>query len=130
MNVAPVTVTELPAAARFSLRIAAADAAAAVAGRACAPGPDRRPQRRWPRSALRLGRDGWVLETAEADRDALAASLAEFAGRVAISAVEISDREITYRLEGLGVLDLSPPAARATSGGMIELATRELAADL
>ena len=59
-----------------------------------------------PRSALCLGPDEWVLETAEADRDALAASLAELAGRVAMSAVEISDREITYRLEGPGVLDL------------------------
>ena len=105
VNAAPVTVTELPAAARFSLRIAAADAAAAVAGLAL---PARIGVRSadGPRSALCLGPDEWVLETAEADRDALAASLAELAGRVAMSAVEISDREITYRLEGPGVLDL------------------------
>ncbi len=55
-------------------------------------------------TALCLGPDEWLLEAPETGRGALLASLAGIA--VPHSAVEVSDREITYCLEGPAVLDL------------------------
>lgn len=55
-------------------------------------------------SALCLGPDEWLLETKEAERTALRAAVAAIA--TPHSAVEVSDREVTYVLEGPGVLDL------------------------
>ena len=104
---APVTVRELPPAARFSLRVGPADRGAVAEAIGVAL-----PEKVGVRaasgvlSALCLGPDEWLLATDESDAARLAATLAEAAARIALSAVEISDREITYALEGPAVLDL------------------------
>ncbi len=92
-----VTVTLLPPTTRVSLRLA--DPAAihlptAVGTRSAMGG----------RTALCLGPDEWLIEAPEAERAALLADLARIP--VPRSAVEISDREITYALEGPAVLTL------------------------
>jgi sarcosine oxidase subunit gamma len=56
------------------------------------------------RTVLCLGPDEWLVEAPETDRDALLATLADVAGP--LSAVEVSDREITLALQGSAVLDL------------------------
>jgi sarcosine oxidase, subunit gamma len=96
-----VTVTELPTATRISLR--AADTAATglalpakIGTRSAAGG----------RTALCLGPDEWLIEAPAADAAALTATLADLATRQPLSAVEVSDREITLALEGPAVLDL------------------------
>jgi sarcosine oxidase subunit gamma len=96
---ATVTVSELVPAVRVSLRIA--DPAAAGLA------PDARIGARvgWAGgAALRLGPDEWLVETPESGREAVFAALA--AVTAPHSAVEVSDREITLRLEGPAALDL------------------------
>ncbi len=56
------------------------------------------------RTALCLGPDEWLIEAPEADRAGLLATLAGIAAPH--SAVEVSDREVTYALEGAAALDL------------------------
>ncbi|HET9067899.1 MAG TPA: sarcosine oxidase subunit gamma family protein, partial [Amaricoccus sp.] len=99
-QLAPATITELAPATRISLRLADPAAAAGLAL------PARIGERSTDstRTALCLGPDEWLLAAPEADRDALLAALAGIAAPH--SAVEVSDREITYRLEGPAVLDL------------------------
>ena len=92
-----VIVTELPATTRVSLRLA--DPAAihlptTIGARSVQGG----------RAALCLGPDEWLIEAPEAERDALLADLARIP--VPHSAVEVSDREITYALSGPAVLTL------------------------
>ena len=102
-----VTIAELPPTVRLSLRVRADDGAAA----ARALGVDL-PSRigaravAGERSALCLGPDEWLIEAPAADGVALKAALADLATGVSMSAVEVSDREITYRIEGPTVLDL------------------------
>lgn len=102
---AGVKITERPPATRLSLRLADRAAAAAALGLDL---PSRIGQRAaaGERSALCLGPDEWLIEAPAADGGALTAALAELAGRTALSAVEVSDREITLALEGPAVLDL------------------------
>ena len=106
-SLAEVAIRDLPPAARFSLRVGPAERAAAaeaigvtlpekIGGRAVSGA----------RSALCLGPDEWLLAADEADDARLATTLAELAARVPMSAVEVSDREITLVLEGPAVLDL------------------------
>jgi sarcosine oxidase subunit gamma len=96
---AAVTITELPPAARISLRLADPAAAPfrlpATIGARAVDGA---------RTALCLGPDEWLIEAPEAERDALLAALAGLA--VPASVVEVSDRELTLALEGPAVLDL------------------------
>jgi sarcosine oxidase subunit gamma len=101
---AGATITELPPATRISLRLADREAAGAALGLEL---PSRVGSRAaaGERSALCLGPDEWLIEAPAADAGALA-TLADLATRLPMSAVEVSDREITYRLEGPGVLDL------------------------
>ena len=92
--------------------------------RAAADDPDRAPPRRpgrgaglalpttvgarsaeGARTALCLGPDEWLLEAPEADARR-APRRPRRASRRRISAVEVSDREITFALEGPAVLDL------------------------
>ena len=102
---APVTISELPPSARFSLRTA--DPAAVTGGlglelptkigaRAAAGG----------RTALCLGPGEWLIEAPEAQAPALAATFSGLEARLPLSAVEVSDREITLALSGPAVLDL------------------------
>ena len=95
-----VTIAELPPTTRIALRIADPAAAPGLAlpttvGARSAEGA---------LTALCLGPDEWLLEAPEAERDALLATLSGIAAPH--SAVEVSDREITYALEGPAVLDL------------------------
>ncbi|WP_027577179.1 sarcosine oxidase subunit gamma [Bradyrhizobium sp. WSM1743] len=104
-SLAPPTITELPPTTRISLRTADPAAVASALGiklpvkvgvRAAAG----------VRTALCLGPDEWLLEVPEAESAMLAAALADLAGRMPLSAVEISDREVTLALAGRAVLDL------------------------
>jgi len=102
---AGATITELPPATRISVRLADREAAAAALGLEL---PSRIGSRgtAGKRAALCLGPDEWLIEAPAADAAALAATLADLATRTAMSAVEVSDREITLALEGPAVLDL------------------------
>lgn len=98
-------ITELSPTTRISLRLAGREAAGAALG---VDLPARIGTRvaAGARTALCLGPDEWLIEAPAADRAGLEADLADLATRQPISAVEVSDREITYRLEGPAVLDL------------------------
>ncbi len=104
-SAAGVTITEVAPATRISLRTGDPGAAGAALGLDL---PARVGDRAaaGERSALCLGPDEWLIAAPEADADALTAALAELATHLPISAVEVSDREITWRLEGPAVLDL------------------------
>jgi sarcosine oxidase, subunit gamma len=98
---AGVTITELAPTTRIVLRTADPAAAgldlpARIGTRAPAGAG----------TALCLGPDEWLVEAPEADGPALLATFADAAARAPLSAVEVSDREITWRLEGPAVLDL------------------------
>lgn len=95
-----VSIAALPPAARFSLRLREANIPAASAALglalperigAMAGGNGRR--------ALCLGPDEWLLEVPEGDRPALPAGLPH-------ALVDISDREIVFRVEGPRAMDL------------------------
>jgi sarcosine oxidase subunit gamma len=98
---AGVTIAELPPTTRISLRLADPDGASLAL-------PTRIGARtaEFARTALCLGPDEWLLEAPETDAAALTATLADLATRQPHSAVDVSGREITYRLEGPAVLDL------------------------
>jgi sarcosine oxidase subunit gamma len=104
-SVAGVTITELAPTTRVALRLADPGAAAIALGLAL---PHRIGARATAgaRGALCLGPDEWLIETPEADGAALTATIAEVAAHLPLSAVDVSDREITLRLEGASVLDL------------------------
>lgn len=99
------TVVELPPATRIALRLADRESATTALGLEL-PGRIGDRSLAGDRSALCLGPDEWLLEAPESDGAALLAALADLASRQPLSAVEVSDREITYRLEGPAVLDL------------------------
>jgi sarcosine oxidase subunit gamma len=98
---AGVTIAELPPTTRIALRLA--DPGSAGLGL-----PTRIGARiaEGTRTALCLGPDEWLLEAPESDGETLSATLADLATRQPLSAVEVSDREITLALEGPAVLDL------------------------
>jgi sarcosine oxidase subunit gamma len=96
---AGVTIAELPPTTRIALRIA--DPAGIGFGLPTTVGAR---SAEGARTALCLGPDEWLLEAPEAEREALFATLSGISAPH--SAVEVSDREITYALEGPAVLDL------------------------
>ncbi|MGM0560084.1 MAG: sarcosine oxidase subunit gamma [Pseudomonadota bacterium] len=85
------------------------------------------------REALCLGPDEWVILAPETEREALVAAAAGTYAEVPHSLVEISDREITLRLEGKRATDLlsiacprnlelmSPGSGRRTVMGGIQV---------
>ena len=99
------TITELSPSTRISLRLADREAAGAALG-GDLPAKIGTRVAAGVRSALCLGPDEWLIEAPAADRAGLEAALADLATRQPISAVEVSDREITLALEGPAVLDL------------------------
>ena len=99
------TITELSPSTRISLRLADREAAGAALG-VDLPAKIGTRVAAGVRSALCLGPDEWLIEAPAADRAGLEAALADLATRQPISAVEVSDREITLALEGPAVLDL------------------------
>jgi sarcosine oxidase subunit gamma len=100
-----VTITELAPATRIALRLAEPAAASGALGLEL---PARIGARAvgGARSALCLGPDEWLVEAPAADAAALTAALAELAARQPLSAVEVSDREITLAIEGPAAVDL------------------------
>lgn len=104
---ARVTVTERAPAARFSLR-GGPDAHAALGAALGLDLPQQIGTRssNGSRSVLCLGPDEWVLAADAAETASLTAALADAATRAPLSAVEVSDRERTWQLEGPAVLDL------------------------
>jgi sarcosine oxidase subunit gamma len=104
---ARVSVTELAPAARFSLR-GGPEAQAAMAEALGVALPDKVGARSAANghAVLCLGPDEWLLSADEAEAAALGAALAEVGARVPLSAVEVSDRELTVALEGPAVRDL------------------------
>lgn len=104
-SLAAVTIVELLPSARFSLRTA--DPAVVSAGLGLAL-PTKIGIRTvtGARSVLCLGPDEWLVDAPEGEGAAIAETLAGLAARQPLSAVEISDREITLALSGPAVLDL------------------------
>jgi sarcosine oxidase subunit gamma len=102
---AGVSVTELAPTARIALRVGDPGGVGIALG---VPLPERIGSRstNGARSALCLGPDEWLIEAPETESAPLGAAIAELAARTPISAVEVSDREITFALEGPAVLDL------------------------
>ena len=100
-GVAGVTIAELQPTTRISLRLA--DPAASGLGLPVQVGSR---SVDGTRTALCLGPDEWLIEAPEADGPALLALLADLSAHQPLSAVEVSDREITLALEGPAVLDL------------------------
>ena len=98
-GVAGVTIAELQPTTRISLRLA--DPAASGIGLPVQVGSR---SVDGTRTALCLAPDEWLVEVPEAGRDGLLAALA--GTTVPMSAVEVSDREITYALSGPAVLTL------------------------
>jgi sarcosine oxidase subunit gamma len=108
---AGATIAELPPTTRISLRLADPGAAgfglpAKIGVRSIEGG----------RTALCLGPDEWLVEAPAADCDALLAALAGIGAPH--SAVDVSDREITYALEGPAVLDLLATGCPRDLGAM------------
>lgn len=97
----PVTVTVLPPAARFSLRIdpARLSAASAAFGLPLPPVIGQG-ARDGARRALCLGPDEWVLSAPETEGTGIAAAFAALYAEQPHSLVEISDREVAVTLEG------------------------------
>ena len=98
------TITELPPTTRISLRLADREAATAALGVEL-PAKIGARAVTGDRSALCLGPDEWLIEAPGGDGATLVA-LADLATRQPLSAVEVSDREITLALEGPEILDL------------------------
>ncbi|MCK1293057.1 sarcosine oxidase subunit gamma family protein [Bradyrhizobium sp. 30] len=99
------TITELPTTTRISLRTADPAAVGATLGIELPVMVGVR-EATGARTVLCLGPDEWLLQAPEPDGAMLAALLADLAARTPLSAVEISDREVTLALAGPGVLDL------------------------
>ena len=109
-NVGPVAISELPLEARFNLRVRAADKEAIEKALGMAlPNRVGSAQTVKQRSALCLGPDEWVINSSEKDADALEASLTR--ATVPHSLVNITDREVTWKLSG-------PRAAELLSTGI------------
>lgn len=104
---ARVSVSERPACARFSLRVAPGDRAAAARGFGLGL-PERIGVRvaEGGRSALCLGPDEWVLQAPEAEAAAIRDAFAGVYAEAPHSLADISDREIAYAIEGPAALDL------------------------
>lgn len=100
-----VTIAELPPTFRIALRVAEPGPAAIVLGLAL---PARIGDRAvaGARSALCLGPDEWLLEAPAEDAAAFLENLSDLGARMPVSAVEVSDREVTLALSGSAVLDL------------------------
>ena len=101
---ADVTVAVLPPTTRIAFRIADPAATETALGGLALPTKVGARSAEGGRTALCLGPDEWLIEAPEADSAALRAALAAIT--TPHSAVEVSDREITYALEGPAVLDL------------------------
>lgn len=114
---AGATVTELAPTTRIALRLADPGGVGIALG---VPLSERIGSRatNGTRSALCLGPDEWLIEAPETEAASLGAMIADLAARTAISAVGVSDREITWRIEGPAVLDLLAAGCPRNLAGM------------
>ena len=109
--IGPVQIDRVPLAARFSLRLAPADQAAVSAALGLDL-PDRIGQIaiKGSRRAICLGPDEWQLDDASTEADNIRSALTAIYPAHPHSLVEITDREVTFRLSG-------PKAAELVSVG-------------
>lgn len=97
----PTSLGFLPAAARFSLRIAPADLAAASGAFGLAlPSRIGEASEEGGRRALCLGPDEWLLRAGEAEQETVEEAFAAIYGVAPHSLVSIGDREIGLFVEG------------------------------
>jgi sarcosine oxidase, subunit gamma len=97
----PISLGFLPAVARFSLRIAPADLAAASNAFGLAlPSQVGKASGKGGRRALCLGPDEWLLQAGEAEQGAVEEAFAAIYGVAPHSLVSIGDREIGLFVEG------------------------------
>jgi len=102
---APAVITELASTTRISLRTI--DPATVGAGLGLVlPAKIGTRTVAGARSALCLGPDEWLVEAPEGEGGAITEALDAIGSTLPLSAVDISDREITLALSGLAVLDL------------------------
>ena len=101
----PARFAPRPPTTRVSLRVAEPGPAGIVLGMALPARVGARVEA-GTRSVLCLGPDEWLIDAPQDEAASLAETIADAARHLPLSAVDVSDREITYRLEGAGVLDL------------------------
>ncbi|WP_193142895.1 MULTISPECIES: sarcosine oxidase subunit gamma [unclassified Meridianimarinicoccus] len=102
-----VTVTILPPVARFNLRIAPSDlAAASQAFGLSLPTKIGQGEQNADRGAYCIGPDEWLLHAAEADQQAIVAAFDEVRANTPHSLVVISDRELTIGITGPAAAEL------------------------
>lgn len=95
------TITELPLAARFNLRAAAGNRAAAATALGCElPAQVGAVSAKKNLRAICLGPDEWQLDAPETESQGIKSALAAISAKVPHSLVDVTDREITFRLEG------------------------------
>lgn len=104
-RLAAVTIAELPPTFRIALRVAEPGPAGIVIGLVLPARIGARAEQ-GGRSALCLGPDEWLLEVPVEDAAAFLERLSDLGARMPVSAVEVSDREVTLALSGPAVLDL------------------------
>lgn len=104
-SLARVTLTELPPTTRISLRCADPAGIGAALGLELPAKVGARAVTETC-SALCLGPGEWLVEAPEGQGGAIIDTLDGLASRLPLSAVEVSDREITLALSGSAVLDL------------------------
>ncbi|WP_199084894.1 sarcosine oxidase subunit gamma family protein [Bosea sp. ASV33] len=105
LTTAPAVITEPASTTRISLRII--DPAAVGAGLGLAfPTKIGARTVAGARSVLCLGPDEWLVQAPEREGEAMTEALAAIGTTLPLSAVDISDREITLALSGPAVLDL------------------------
>jgi len=97
----PVTITAEPSVARFNLRVRPADRGLAAKAFGLEP-PEKVGQGAHGdgRSIWCLGPDEWLLHAPEAETADIVAAFADIRPETPHSLVDISDRELTYALEG------------------------------
>lgn len=115
----PVQIDRLPLAARFSLRLAMPDRAAASAALGLDL-PDRIGQiaTTGSRRAICLGPDEWQLDDDAGAAGKIRSALAAIYAAHPHSLVEITDREVTFRLSGPGAAELVSVASPRDPGLM------------
>lgn len=97
----------LPSVARFNLRIAPADlAAASKAVGLTLPTKIGQGEQNGDRAAYCIGPDEWLLHAGEADQQAIVSSFGAVCEKIPHSLVVISDREFTIGINGSAALDL------------------------
>ena len=95
------TITELPLAARFNLRVGAGNQAAAAAALGCElPAEVGAVSSKAKLRIICLGPDEWQLDVPESESHVIKSAFAAVSAEAPHSLVDVTDREVTFRLEG------------------------------